>query len=118
MPLETVTIELSKLPSYKAAARLLAVIVYPTSASECEHFADAIVIWFLQQRALADHDWARVPFPIEPRLLTVNDVDGTLKRGLRILNRQRLIAAKQAAPKLDWFWQFASTGQKPQWEKV
>jgi hypothetical protein len=118
MPRETVTIELSKLPPYQAAARLLAVITYPDSTSECEHFADAIVIWFLQQRALADHDWARVPFPIEPRLLTVHDVDGTLKRGLRILNRQRLIAAKQAAPRLDWFWQFATTGRKPQWEKV
>jgi hypothetical protein len=118
MPRETVTIKLSKLAPYEAAARLLAVITYPDSASECEHYADATVIWFLRERALADHEWARVPFPIEPRLLTVNDVDGTFKRGLRILNRQRLIAAKQAAPKLDWFWQFATTGQKPQWDTV
>jgi hypothetical protein len=118
MPRETVTIGVSTLPPYVSAARLLGVITHPDSPSECEHFADAMVIWFLRQRAFTDHDWARVPYPIEPRLLTVNDVDGALDRGLRILNRQRLIAAKQAAPKFDWWWQFGTTGQKPAWEKV
>jgi hypothetical protein len=118
MPRETVTIELSKLEPYEAAARLLAVIAYPDSTNECERFADAIVIWFLRQRALADHDWARVPYPIEPRLLTAEDVDATFKRGLRIINRQRFIAAKQAASKFEWFWEHATTGHKPEWDKI
>jgi len=118
MPRETVTIELSKLAPYEAAAQLFGVIAYPDNVNECEHFADAIVIWFLRQHALADHDWARVPYPIKPRLLTVSDVDATFERGLKVRNRQRLIAGKQAASKFDWFWQFATQGQEPQWDKV
>jgi hypothetical protein len=118
LPRETITIELSKLAPYQAAVRLLAVIVHPDSAAQCEHFADSSAIWFLRQRAFADQEWARRPFPIEPRLLTVSDVDGAFERGLRILNRQRLIAAKQAAPKFDWYWEFVRTGQKPNWNPV
>jgi hypothetical protein len=118
MPRETVAIELSKLAPYEAAAQLFAVVAYPDNANECERFADAIVIRFLRQRALADHHWARVPYPIEPRLLTVGDVDATFERGLHIINRQRFIAAKQAASIFEWFWEHATTGKKPEWEKV
>ena len=118
MPWETVTIELTKLKPYEAAARILAVIAYPYEASECEHFADAILVWFLRKRALTFNDWARVPYPIEPRLFTVEDVEGGLKRGLKILNRRRWIAARQAAPRFDWFWEYATTGHKPKWQPV
>jgi hypothetical protein len=111
---ETVTIELSQLAPYEAAAQLFAVIAYPESQEDRVRFSDAICGWMLGQFA-EDAEWASTPQTTLPRYwkALVSGPDVELRKGFRAINRERLIAAKMAAPRFEEFRQFALEGREP-----
>jgi hypothetical protein len=115
MPRETVTIELSKLAPYEAAAQLFAVIAYPYSQKDRVRFSDAICGWMLGQFIAAnDQEWEPTSQARYWRAL-VKGPNVELAKGFRVINRERLIAAKMAAPGLEEFRQFMTQRRQPGW---
>jgi hypothetical protein len=117
MPRETVTIELSKLEPYEAAAQLFAVIAYPDSQKDRVRFSDAICGWVLGELAQDDPEWASAPQPTKPRywLAFAKGTTVEIAKGLRVINRQRVIAAKMAAQRYEEYRLFAMEGREPGW---
>jgi hypothetical protein len=100
MPRETVTIAVSELYPYESAAMLFAVLAYPKEKADRDRFADAVCNVMLRQFA-TDPSWADTRPATNPRHLMVaaEIADVRYKHGMKVLNEERFIAAKMAAPK-------------------
>jgi hypothetical protein len=110
MPRETITIPVSTLQPYEAAAQLLAVIAYPDSQNERRRFADAICGWVLKQ-SWDDPELASTPVTAPPRYWqAAADGDAVMNNGMLAINRKVLIAAKMASPVVADFLQQTSPG--------
>jgi hypothetical protein len=102
MPRETVTIELSKVPPFEAAAMLFAVLAYPDDKVARTRFADAACNVVLRRFVAVDSSLADTPQPaIRPRHWTSDPkkADLTWKRGVKVLMDERLEAARMVSPR-------------------
>jgi hypothetical protein len=102
VPRETVTIEISKLPPYEAAAQLFAVLAYLDDKAARTRFADATCNVMLRQFAAADPTLVDTPqATVRPRhwMLEPDKADLTWKRGVKVLMDERLEAARMASPR-------------------
>jgi hypothetical protein len=97
---ERVTIPVSDLYPYEAAARLFGVIAYPDDRRARERFSDAIcnvlLRYFAADPPRADTLQAARPWHL---LADPRRADIECKKGWSIINDQRLEAAKMASPK-------------------
>jgi hypothetical protein len=100
MPRETVTISISDQYSYESAAMLFAVLAYPDDKRTRDRFADAVCNVMLRQFA-TDPTWANELQNTRPRhwLIGAEKADQEWQQGMLILNEERFMAAKMAAPK-------------------
>ena len=87
------------LPPHELAARLFAALAYPTDAKRRQRFEDAVCNKVIRELA-SDPHWAAAPQAIRPRhlLMSSDQADAEFKRGVRVVNNERLIAGKMAAP--------------------
>jgi hypothetical protein len=103
MPLETVRIEISKVPAFEAASTLFSVIAYPDDKVARSRFADAACNVLLRRFLAADPTIADTPqfAPIRPRhwALDPEQADLLWKRGEKILMNERLEAARMVSPR-------------------
>jgi hypothetical protein len=98
MPRETVTIAVSELYPYESAAMLFAVLAYPEDKSDRGRFADALCNSLLRHFA-TDPAWADELQNTRPRhwMVDAETADMRCKHGMKIINEERLIAAKMAS---------------------
>lgn len=99
MARERVVIPIDDLPSYESAARLFAVLAYPDDKKRRQLFEDALCNKFIREFS-KNPEWSSTTQAIRPRhaLMDAGQADSQLKRGVRIINDERLIAAKMGAP--------------------
>jgi hypothetical protein len=102
MPRETVTIELSKLPPFEAAAQLFAVLAYPDDKAARTRFSDATCNVMLRRFVAADSTIADTPEAVvRPRywMMEPKKADLTWDRGIKVLMDERMEAARMASPR-------------------
>jgi hypothetical protein len=118
VPCETVTIKLSKLEPYEAAAQLLSVIAYPDDQKGRRQFSNAICGWTLGQ-SWQDPELSSAPISAPPAYWeAASTSDGSFNRGMLVINRKALIAAKQASQVVAAFLNEPVNPLRPTNEKV
>lgn len=118
MPLETVKIEFTRLAPYEVAAQFFSIVAYPKEKDARLRFSDAICGLMLGEYSAGnDPEWNSAGQTVPPRYwqALVNGPKVEFDKGLRIINRERLVAAKMAAPKLEELRQFMMTRRSPGW---
>jgi hypothetical protein len=101
LPRETITIELSKLPPFEAAALLFGILAYPIDRKARALFVDATCNVMLRRFAAVDPNLVDTPAEgVRPRywMMSPRDADRAWDRGVKVLMEQRLEAARMAAP--------------------
>jgi hypothetical protein len=87
------------MPPHEAAARLFATMAYPLSEPRRQTFERAICNKAIRAAA-ADPTWRSTVQMIRPEhaLMNADKADGAFSDGLRVINQERIIAGKMAAP--------------------